>query len=86
MTKSPKIDRAVQISIAAGNTIKEISDGWSMIQQVVHMTSGLSVDVRDEIQCQVSTLRYWSTDRTPHNPAEEGFICDEYHVGISFPR
>ena len=84
--KSPHIDHAVQIAIKAGNSVKEISEGWSRVQQVVHMTCGLSEVVRDDIQRQVPSLRYWSADRTPHNPAEEGFICDIYHVGLSFPQ
>ena len=40
--KSPGIDRAVQITIGAGNSIKEISDGWSNFQQVVYMANGLT--------------------------------------------
>lgn len=86
MTKSPYIDNAVQIAIAAGNSVREISEGWSKVQQVVHMAAKLTDSVRAEIQSQVPSLRYWSTDRTPHNPAEEGFICDVHQVGISFPR
>jgi len=84
--KSPHIDRAVQIAIGAGNPVKEISEGWSKVQQVVHMTNRLTLAVRDEIQRQEPSLRYWSANRTPHNPAEEGFICDTYQVGLSFPR
>jgi hypothetical protein len=86
MIKSPHIARAVQIAIVAGNTVKEISEGWSKIQQVVHMTDRLPSVVCDEIQRQIPTLRYRSSDKTPHNPAEEGFVCDEYGVGISFPK
>jgi hypothetical protein len=86
MTKSPNIDQAVQIAVAAGNTVKEISEGWSKVQQVVHMAERMPASVRDEIQRQVPALRYWSSERTPHNPAEDGFICDAYHVGISFPK
>ena len=84
--KSPGIDRAVQITIGAGNSIKEISDGWSNFQQVVYMANGLTAAVRNEIRRQEPLLQYWSVDRTPHNPAEEGFICNTYKVGLSFPR
>jgi len=86
MMKSPHIDHAVKIAIAAGNTIKEISEGWSKVQQVVYMTDRLSAAVRSEIQRQVPTLRYWTSDKSPHNPSEDGFVCDEYNIGISFPR
>jgi len=86
MTKSPHVDHAVQLAIAAGNSVKEISEGWSKVQQVVHMTSRLTADLRKEIERQEPTLRYWSAERTPHNPAEEGFLCEVYAVGLSFPR
>lgn len=84
--KSLGIDRAVQIAIGAGNSIKEISEGLSDVQQVVCMENGLTAAVRNDIQRHVPTLQCWSTDRTPHNPAEEGFICNTYKVGLSFPR
>ena len=84
--KSPNINGAVQLAIRAGNSVKEVFEGWSNVQQVVYMSNGLTVAVRDAIQCQFPSLRYWSTDRTPHNPAAEGFICDIYKVGLSFPR
>ena len=84
--KSPDIDRAVQIAIGAGNSIKEIFEGWSNFQQVVYMSKGLTAAVRNDIQRHVPALHHWSTERTPHNPAEEGFICNTYKVGLSFPR
>jgi hypothetical protein len=83
--KSPYINRAVQIAIESGNSIMEVSEGWSKVQQVVHMTGRLTMAVRDEIQRQVPSLRYWSVSGSPHNPAEEGFICDIYQIGLSFP-
>ena len=50
------------------------------------MSKRLAAAVRNEIRRQVPLLLYWSIDRAPHNPAEEGFICNSYKVGISFPR
>lgn len=84
--KSPHIDRAVQIATGTGNSVREITEGWSKVQQVVHMAGPLTIDVKHDIQRQIPSLRYWSAERTPHNPAEEGFICDEYQVGMSFPK
>lgn len=83
---SPHIERAVKIAIEAGNSVKEISEGWSKVKQVVHMASRLTAAVRDEIQHQAPSLRYWSVERTPHNLAEEGFICETCWVGLSFPK
>lgn len=86
MLKSPHINHAVAIATVAGNSIKEISDGWSKVDQVVHMSGSLTTDVRQFIEKEEPSLRYWSTERTPHNPAEEGFTCDEYKVALSFPK
>jgi len=80
------IDRAVQVAVNAGNSIQEISTGWSKVKQVVHMSRPLTADVLRDIQSEVPSLRYWSSARTPHNPAEEGFTCDEDEVGLSFPK
>lgn len=85
-TNSPNIDLAVQIAIRDGNSVKEISEGWSKVKQVVHMNGKLSPLVRIEIQRQVPSLRYWVSDRTPHNAAEEGYICDDHLVGLTFLR
>lgn len=85
-TNSPHIDCAVQIAISDGNSIKEISDGWSKVKQIVYMNRKLTPLVRNEINRRVPSLRYWVADRTPHNAAEEGYICDDYQVGLSFPR
>lgn len=85
-TNSPNIDLAVFIAIGDGNSIKEISEGWSKVKKVVHMNEKLSPLVRSEIQRQVPSLRYWTADKTPHNAAEEGYICDDHLVGLTFPR
>lgn len=86
MLKSPHISHAVAIAIAAGNSVKEISDGWSKVEQVVHMSGSLPTNIRKDIEKKEPSLRYWSTARTPHNPADEGFICDKFKVAVSFPK
>ncbi|MHA6848778.1 hypothetical protein [Ralstonia syzygii] len=82
---SPNIDRAVKIAEQGGNSVSEISEGWSKVRQVVQMSGHLTAAVRSDIERQVPSLRYWSSKRTPHNAAGEGYICEEYGVGISFP-
>lgn len=82
---SPNIERAVRIAEQAGNSVSELSEGWSKVRQVVQMAGPLTAAVRSSIESQVPSLRYWSTKRTPHNPAGEGYICEECGVGISFP-
>lgn len=86
MLNSPHITQAVIVATAAGNSVKEVSDGWSKIEQVVHISSSLTAKVRQAIEKKEPSLRYWSTIRTPHNPAGEGFTCDEFKVAMSFPK
>ena len=83
---SQNIIHAVQIAIDAGNSVKEISEGWLKVQQVIYMKYRLTSVVRKKIALEEPTLRYWISERTPHSPAEEGFICDQHHVGLSFPE
>ncbi|WP_148042039.1 hypothetical protein [Dickeya undicola] len=86
MTKSPYINHAIDLSLAEGNLVQEISDGWSNLEQVIFFSKKMSPELRVKIKSESPTLRYFSTDRTPHNKADEGFICDEYKVAISYPK
>lgn len=84
-TVSPIIDIAVEIACRGGNSVREVSQGWSKAQMVVHMRRILESPVRAEIEATCPSLRYWRSERSPHNSPEEGFICDEHRVGLSFP-
>lgn len=86
MSKSPYIDYAIALAKSKGNSINDIVDGWSKVEQVIYMSSPLTNEVRQLIETSEPSLRYWNAERTPHNLAEEGFICDEYKVGITFPK
>lgn len=84
--QSAFIDNAVRIAIEEGNSVKEISEGWTKVNQVVHMAKKLSPKVRQRIEREVPALRYWSSTATPQNPATEGFMSDQDKVGLSFPE
>ncbi|GLQ51350.1 hypothetical protein ACFFJT_09105 [Dyella flava] len=84
--QSVSIASAVQIAIEEGNAVKEISEGWTKVAQVVHMTGKMSSDTQRRIESEVPSLRYWESAATPQNPAAEGFISDQDKVGLSFPR
>ncbi|MFP1787610.1 hypothetical protein ACLEDP_17425 [Lonsdalea quercina] len=86
MTKSPYIDHVIELSLAEGNSVKEISDGWSNMEQVIFLSKKMSRSLQLKIKKEEPTLRYFSTNGTPHNKADEGFICDEYKVAISYPK
>ena len=81
---SPIIEQSAQIAIAHGNSIEEISEGWTKVRQVVHMEKPITSDTKSLISND-KRLRYWASPGTPHNRAEEGFTCDEDNVSISFP-
>ncbi|RAP57497.1 hypothetical protein [Oleiagrimonas sp. MCCC 1A03011] len=83
---SPFVEKAVQLALDDGNAVEKISEGWTQAKQVVHMKDALNPRLRSMIAEQAPSLRYWSVDRTPQNPASEGFMCDKFNVGLSFPR
>jgi hypothetical protein len=83
---SPVVAAAVQIAVRSGNEVSTLSTRWSKVAQVIHMKRPLDSTVRRTIQEKFPTLRYWATDPTPHNAAEEGFTCDESRVAVTFPR
>ena len=86
MYRSSHIERAIDIALAAGNCVKEVSEGWSNTDLVIYMTNRLTPEVRHSIETKEPSLKYWSVNGTPHNLPEEGFICDEFKVAVSFPR
>jgi hypothetical protein len=83
--KSKSIESAVQSAIAHGNSIVEVSEGWSKVKQVVHMRAPLTDEVKAAISA-IATLRHWLAEPTPHNADEEGFTDDQEKVAIAFPR
>lgn len=84
--KSSHINHAIELSLAVGNEVKEVSYGWSGVNCVVFFSEKMSWDLRAKIEREEPCLRYFSTTATPHNKADEGFICDECNVAISYPR
>ncbi|CAK9886705.1 MAG: hypothetical protein XXXJIFNMEKO3_03151 [Candidatus Erwinia impunctatus] len=86
MTKSPYINHAIELSLSDGNSVKEVSDGWSNIEKIIFFKKKISQELKFKIQNELPKLRYYSTDNTPHNKADEGFICDEYKIAISYPK
>ena len=70
--------------LAGGNEVVETSEGWTKVRQVVHMRKPLTKAAREQIS--LLPLRYWTTEPTPHNKAEEGFSDDVEKVAVTFPR
>jgi hypothetical protein len=81
---SDAISKLVRCALSDGNEVSEISDGWTQVRQVVHMRKPLSKVVRE--QFAELPLRYWTTESTPHNKAEEGFTDDVEKVAVTFPK
>jgi len=85
MTSSTAVDDAVRAALEDGNTVREISTGWTKVKEVVHMQKPLS-DALRAILTKDRRLRAWSSPATPHNEADEGYTDDGQQVAISFPR
>lgn len=82
----PEIDLAVKLSEDAGNKVSEISFGWSAVNKVIYMINPLQAQLKEQIQAEISTLKYRCYDGDPHNPPDEGFMCKKHSVCISFPK
>ncbi|KKP37589.1 MAG: hypothetical protein UR27_C0004G0002 [Candidatus Peregrinibacteria bacterium GW2011_GWA2_33_10] len=68
-----------------GNEIAEVSDGWSNVKEDIRMKLELSSSAKEKIKLEQPDLEYWSYRGSPHNSPDEGFICHEHNVSISFP-
>lgn len=86
MIKSPYIKHAVVLALAAGYKVDNISAGWSKMNQVVEISGKLTPELRQSIESQIPSLRYWFTKGTPHNAPQEGYTCDEYQVAMFFSK
>ncbi len=73
----PLLDEAIH----AGCALTEVSDGWSKVKRVLHMSSSLPTAMHNSS----ATARYYKQAGSPHNAPEEGFICDLCGVALSFP-
>ena len=84
-TNCHQIDLALDIAKAHENSISELVDGWTKVDRVIYMNQPLTSALKDEIKKKTSTLRYRSFAGSSHYPADEGFVCDEHSIAISFP-
>jgi hypothetical protein len=85
MNRTPAIERAIYLAISEGNQIAESSSGWAKVNEVVHFRFPMTPRLRDAVSAE-KTLRFWSSEATPHSKAEEGFIDDASRVALSFPK
>lgn len=55
MTSSPHINHVIELSLAEGNSVKEISEGWADFYQVIFfskkMSQELCVEIKNKSQC-----------------------------------
>ena len=82
----PEMDLAVKLSEDSGNKVSEISFGWTKIDKIIFMASLLTTELKEQIESEITSLEYWSYEGDPHNAPDEGFMCNEHRVCISFPR
>ena len=84
MTVSPAVNDAIATAEAEGNSLVEVSTGWSKVREVAHMHDPLGPASRAKLD-QDGRLRGWISERTPHNRGDEGYTDDAEKVSISFP-
>lgn len=79
------IDLAVKFSKLSGNPVKEVSTAWSKVKKVFYMAHSLTPELKNQIEEEVPTLKYWEATKDSHYAPEEGFICNECKESIAFP-
>lgn len=84
-TNCKQINSILDLSKKYGNAVLEVVNGWAKVKTVVYMKLPLSVELKEKINQEDANLRYRKFDGSPHYPADEGFICDEHSIAISFP-
>ncbi len=68
-----------------GCSVTQVSRGWSEARMVVHFAQRMPPAFRPRAGIVAAPVRYYSSPRTPHNAADEGFYCTDCKVGLSFP-
>lgn len=84
--KCKDVQYVIDLVQQTGNSIKEIQKGWSEIDEVIVMTKGLKSDIKDFVQQTYPELEYWHYEGSLMDPPDEGFVCRECSVLISFPK
>ena len=88
MLRSKAIQELRSRAERAGNSVKEISTGWSKIETVILMSKEIEDALREEFKTN-SALRYALTNYDPHygdHSWTEDFIDELASVAILFPR
>jgi hypothetical protein len=86
MTDSIAIQRIIRRAEGEGNATMSVSSGWGCIREVTHMVADVSDDLWIALQRDEPQLRSWTSDATPHNRAERGFMDEGASEVVSFPR
>lgn len=79
------IDLAIKLCKLSGNSVKEVSKGWTNAKQVFHLSNPLTDELKQKIEAEVSTLEYWKETQDTHYEPMEGFFCNECKEGMAFP-
>jgi len=79
------LEPLVEQVLAAGCKVGNVSTGWSKAKVVAELLPAMPDTMRGTITGGASHLRYYKYIGSPHNKPDEGFVCDNCHVVISFP-
>ena len=78
------MELVVQIVVRGGNRVQDVSGDWKP-NQVVFMSDPLTDEARVQVGAELPQLEPYRSERTPQNPADEGFVDPLVGVAISFP-
>ncbi len=69
-----------------GNSVKEVSEGWSKANFVVDMQKEIDADFEINNIKLEKFVRLWEYNGSPHNTPSKGFFCDKCKHSISGPK
>ena len=84
-TNCQQIDLVLSLAQSQGNSISEVVEGWTKVKKVIYMKLPLQAALKDQVEKQTNELRYRKFEGSSHYPADEGFICDDHSIAVSFP-
>tara|TARA_R110002072_G_scaffold153620_1_gene303353 strand:+ start:152 stop:427 length:276 start_codon:yes stop_codon:yes gene_type:complete len=78
------IKKIVTISRNNGNSVERIEDGWSAVKSNVKMKKPMKFNTKKLIDQKTNNLDHWINNDS-HYPSQEGYLCHECKISISFP-
>lgn len=83
---SAALQRLVRRLEATGLAVEGVSEGWSKVARVVHLSAPVDDALFERLSGEEPTLRCWQSPATPHDRAERGWTDETTRESVTLPR